>query len=279
MMRSFNLINSKGHRYNLNDLDFFLYDVSELGFKKNAKIIKAGNVFKAYNKSVDQPKPKGTIRFKEPDSYKKYYEFTRFATSEPLILEYIPGETQTAYRLDCYISSIEKREIEGNGLHCEIQFGALSFWYKVYSMEAGTDTRDGKIYDYTYPFRYSDRAAGTVALDVDSNMESPTIISIHGPCVNPTWNHYVNNVLVSSGICYVDIPADRILVIDSAHTPFQITEQDEYGNVIFDRYELSDLSTERFIFLQNGRNRISVAHDGAMVPRLKVEARVLYETV
>ena len=256
-----------------------MYDPDDLGYKKSNKIIKAGNVFKSYQESISQPTPTGTIRFKNPDAYQKYYEFMRFATVEPLILEYTPGDSKDTFKMDCYISKIEKSEISGSGLHCEVKFGALSFWYKTYVMQVGIDVDNGKIYDYTYPFRYSDTAAGTVALDVDSSMESPTIISIFGPVENPVWNHYVNNILVDSGLCNVEVVQGHVLVIDCASVPFQITEQDMLGNVIYDRYPLSDMSTERFIFLHNGHNRLSVAHDGAMIPRLKVEARVLYETV
>lgn len=279
MIRQFRLVNAKGNTYNLNDLDFFLYDPADLGYKKSNKVLKAGNVFRPYEESVSQPTPTGTIRFKNPDAYQKYYEFMRFATIEPLILEYTPGDSDDTYRIDCYISSMDKTEISGSGLHCEVKFGALSFWYKTHVMEAGTNADTGKIYDYTYPYRYADTAPGTVALNVDSNMESPAIIYIYGPVEKPTWNHYVNNVLVSTGACDVEVIQGHVLVIDSASIPFQITEQDMLGNVIYDRYALSDMTTERFIFLQNGRNRLSIAHSGAMIPKLKVEARILYETV
>ena len=276
-MRQFKLKNAIGESYDLNDLKFFLYSPSNLGYKKNLSYMKVGHRFISTKEEVSQPSPQGTIRFKSPNAYEKYYAFVRFATKEPLQLEYCPEET--SYYLDCIIESIDKTEISSRGLHCTVNLKALGYYYREYAMEAGTDIQDGKIYDYTYPFRYADNGAGTVALDVDSNMESPTKISIYGPTTNPTWQLYVNNVLKETGECTVEIPAGRRLVIDSMTIPYSITEQDLIGNVIYDRYNLSNIETERFFFLRNGRNRISVAHDGASIPKLKVEARVLYETV
>lgn len=276
-MRQFKLTNSIGEVYNLNDLDFFLYDPDNLGYKRKASYKRVGSLFVKYKDEIDQPTPNGVLRFKNPNAYEKYYDFSRFAMKSPLRLEYTPSEE--TYYLDCYVKELEKSEIEGGGLHCKISFEAMSYYYRLYAMEAGTEPTEGKIYDYTYPFIYSDTGAGTVALDVDSSIESPIKISIYGEVVNPTWAHYVNNVLIESGCCMTTIRAGRRLVIDTTQTPFSITEQDALGNVISNKYADSDMETERFFFLQAGRNRISVAHDGANIPKLKVEAKVLYETV
>lgn len=276
-MRKFALYNCNGECYNLNDLKFFMYSPSDLGFKRDTNFIQIGSYFKPYNDNIKQPAPKGVIRFKDPDAYEKYYQFSRFISKTPLTLKYTPGST--TYCLECIISELDKKEIEGSGLHCEIKFVGLGYWYRLHSMEAGIDVEGGKIYDYTYPYTYADSGAGTVSLNVDSNMESPTVIYIYGPVINPTWKHYLNNVIVETGRCEVEIEAGHCLVIDCSGSPFSITEQDAYNHVIYDRYDESDKTTDRFVFLRAGRNRISVAQDGVTIPKLKVEARVLYETV
>jgi hypothetical protein len=276
-MRQFALINSIGQRYDLMDTDYFLYDPEGLGFKKGTKYQEVGNIFVPYLDRYKQPEPKGIIRFDNPGAYDKYYEFARFISKAPIRLEYTPADA--TYYLDCIVSELKKTELQGEGLNCEIEFNALGFYYQVTNLVSADDDTNGKVYGYTYNYQYSDVMPGTVVKDVDSMIESPCIITIYGPAINPVWRHYVNNVLIATGKCNITLLTGHNLVINTASATYSITEQDEYGNVIFDRYQDSDFSTERFFLLRNGNNRIAVAHDGVMPPKLKVETRLLYETV
>lgn len=277
-MRKFVLYNSIGESYDLNSLQNFLYDPDGLGFKRDTDFMQIGSSFLPYkNDVVKQPEPKGTIRFKNPDAYRKFYDFARFLAKAPLRLEYTPLDT--TFCLDCCVMELSKTEIGAGGLHCDIKFGAYGYYYQRESLLSSDDDTSGKVYSYTYPYTYSDVMPGMVVKEVDGSMESPVIITIYGPCVNPVWKHYLNNVLIATGRCELTLLTGHNLVIDTVSTPFSITEQDAYGNILFDRYQDSDFSTERFFLLKNGNNRIAVAHDGVMPPRLKVETRVLYETV
>ncbi len=277
-MRKFVLYNSIGESYDLNDLRNFLYEPEDLGFKRETDFMQIGSAFRPYkNDTLKQPEPKGTIRFKNPDAYQKYYDFARFISKVPLRLEYTPLD-QT-YCLDCCVMEMDKTELGPGGLHCEIKFGGYGYYYSRCSLESSDDGTTGKIYGYTYNYHYSDVMPGMVAKDIDATQESPCIITIYGPAINPVWKHYLNNVLIATGKCNQILLTGHNLVIDTVSTPYSITEQDDLGNVIFDRYQDADFSTERFFLLRNGNNRIAVSHDGVMPPRLKVEVRSLYETV
>lgn len=276
-MRKFRLINSIGEAYDLNDPDFYLYNPSSLGFKKQINFKKIGHSFQEISEMVAQPEPTGIIRFRNPDAYDKYYSFLRFAAKMPLRLEYTPAAT--TYHLDCYIKEIGKTELEGDGLHNAISLIGLGYYYRFYEQESGVYPDDGKIYNYEYSYTYRDHGSGTLGLDVDSDMDSPIKISIYGPVTNPVWKHYINNVLVEIGSATLVIPQNRRLVIDTTTIPYTITEQDMIGNIKYDRYADADFETDRFFFLKEGNNRISVSQGGVMVPKLKIEGKILYESV
>ena len=136
-----------------------------------------------------------------------------------------------------------------------------------------------KTYGYIYDYVYGDFVADTVAIDSDSVTASPCRISIFGPCTQPTWRHYVDGVQVATGYYNGTIPQNHKLVIDTTSSPYSIQEEDIAGNLIADRYELCDFSTERFFFLEYGQNTISVGHGDVDSIRLMVEGYIFYETV
>lgn len=277
-MRKFKLKNAIGQEYDLNDLDFFLYNPDQLGFKVGTKYERIGVNYHPYEESIEQPKPKGTIRFKKPGAYEKYDEFARFIRRKPLTLEYTPDST--TFKLDCEVYELKKSEIKTLGLSSDIVFAGLGKWYKEVVVQTSEDTEgDGKTYPYTYDYVYSNSARGTVTLESDTNEESPAKITIFGPVVNPTWNQYLNGKKIASGKVNATIPAGHKLVVNATKFPFSMTEQNMQGQVIHDRYGDSDWSTERFMFIQSGTNRITIGHDGANYPNLLVEVKLEYATV
>jgi hypothetical protein len=56
-------------------------------------------------------------------------------------------------------------------------------------------------------------------------------------------------------------------------------ELDMSNNLVRDYYQLSDFSTERFIRLQPGKNRITVTHSGGNVIAVGIEGQIEYATV
>ena len=277
-MRHFALINNKGQRYDLNEMDFFLYSPSGMGFSRATSYRQIGTTWSMYNDCYAQEARQGYIRFKEPHSYQKYFDFLVFAQQTPLQYEYTP-ENKTFY-MDCVIGVIDKTEISGEGLKCQIQLTPLSLFYQKYFAEsADGEAGGGKTYNYSYPYIYSSAAQGTVAVESDAADDSPCKVAIFGPLVNPVWYHYVNNKQVEQGRMVGEVIAEHKLVIDTTTMPYSITEQDMLGNVIYNRYEDCDFSTERFFFLKFGHNRISVGQSGVNIPHLVVEGRLQYASV
>ena len=89
----------------------------------------------------------------------------------------------------------------------------------------------------------------------------------------------MNNELYATGAYNGTITGDHKLVIDTTTMPYSITERGISGDVIANRYQACDFTTERFIILKHGTNRISLLHDGLGAVNMMVEAKISYETV
>lgn len=277
-MRTFTLLDKDGVSYNLTEkTTAFFYDVEGLGYTRDVEYQRIGDRFESVRDSLAQGIIEGVIRFRQPDAYQKYFAFVQFCQNTPLRLVYTP--LTTPYYRDGTVTSISKTEGSDGMLSCTVKFSAASPFYKVlYEYNPGVIT-GGKEYTYEYDYVYSNSIAGTVVLQSDSYLNCPTKITIYGYAVNPAWRHYVNNVLVSTGKINATIEAGHKVVIDTTTTPYSIKQFDMSNALISDLYQLSDFSTGRFVTLQNGRNAVSVAHDGSNLLQLGVEARIEYASV
>ena len=133
--------------------------------------------------------------------------------------------------------------------------------------------------DVEIPFTAKEVSDNTLVIESNSYEDSPCRISMFGPCINPVWKHYVNNVLYATGRYEGTIPSDNRLVIDATEIPYSITERGASGAIVADRYQQCDFNTERFFHLQHGSNRISVSHEGLNAVPMIVEGKISYETV
>lgn len=219
-----------------------------------------------------------TYFFGGKDAYVNYRDFSRFVRAVPLILLYQVGET---YRIPVRLTELGKSELiqGGVGLDCDVTFTATGLIYKNVSAYSGTVAFGGKIYPYKYDYTYADVTQNTLVIDSDSYEDSPCKVTICGPCINPIWKHYVDNVLYETGRYEGIIPDGNKLVIDTTQIPYSITERGASDAIVADRYQMCDFTTERFFHLQHGSNRISVGHDGLNMLYVMVEGRISYETI
>ena len=115
------------------------------------------------------------------------------------------------------------------------------------------------------------------------NSNGPSRLVINGPMVNPLWTHYVDGVAVSTGRVDDTIPAGMQLVVDNISIPGRIYKQTISGSGIVDIYDKSDFSTERFVSIRPGRNKIIVRDqsDNYGTPKVGIEweGHVQYESV
>lgn len=273
MIRHFLLVNGDGNTYDLNNENSFLQNPDELGMEVDTEYEQVGYVFVETTEKIKQKTPKGEIVFA---GYEEYYEFARFIDKKPLCLKYtIPVGT---FCMDVKVKKISKSEIEDAGLVCEIEFEAYGTFYKEVTVR-NVNEYAGKVYSYTYPYEYSDFQSGVVEIETDSVYESPAKITIWGPCKNPGWAHLVNGENVCKGKLNLEIPDGNKLIVDTTQVPWSIREYDANNNFVADRYEYSDFSTERFVLLRKGKNKLVFSNEGIKALKIAVEAKLLYGAV
>ncbi len=275
-MRQFYLINGNGARYSLTDVEHWLYKPDNLGAKFSSKYTQLGGNFIRTSRITKPDDIKGTILFTGKNQYDDYTEFVKFLAVEPLTLVYI---TNDEYRVSVDVKSLDKGEIQNGILKCEIRFKRLSRWYKAVSIINQKPEGSGKLYNYRYSFKYVEYEPQTVTIESDSGYDCPTRITIFGPATNPNWKQYLNGDVVATGKVNASVREGRRIVIDCMTIPYSIKEFDNANNVKSDLYQYSDFTTQRFINLGFGKNRITVEHDGTNVLDLAVESRIEYETV
>lgn len=277
-MRTFTLTNAKGQTYDLNSSNNLFHTPTGLGFTDSTSFVELGRIYEPLEQKFEQAVIKGKVFFSRPSAYEKYYDFTRFLQSTPLVLSYTADET---FYMKVRAQSISKSELEmgGIGLECEIQLVGLTRWYKTVTVYNSGDISGGKTYSYTYPYSYTSDVAMSVVINSDSYNESGCKLAIYGPVTNPTWIHYLNSEQMETGYYEGTIPINHKLVIDSTGAIPTIQELDMSNTLVADRYSQCDFSTERFIYLGYGKNRISVSATSATMVPVSVEAMIEYETV
>lgn len=274
-MREFYLLNGSGQMYSLMDVKHWLYEPTKLGAKFQSKYEQIDSDFIRTERIAKPDDITGKVMFTS-NQYGEYFNFMEFLAVEPLTLMY---RSNAMYKVSVDLKEIEKSEIEDGRLLCELKLKRLSRWYKEITIYNDGNVDIGKTYDHTYPFTYTDMEPETAIIQSDSGYNSPTKITIFGPCINPEWVQYLNNEVISSGKINATIRSGRKAVIDCTKIPYSIKELDSDNLVTNDLYQLSDFETQRFVFCKFGKNRIVVDHEGTNTLRIAVEARIEYETV
>ena len=272
-MRSFILKNELGFEWDLNDSDSFFHEVEGFGFEKKTTYELIGMRYIPVEDYSKQKAPKGKIRF---SGYQKYEEFALFAQNSPFILKYT---SNSEICINVNIDKLKKSEIEDGGLICDIEFASLSPYYIEVTQLLSPD---GAVSVYPCPYDtsvYSDNASGTISIESNSKFDSPLKFTVIGPCTNPVWTHYVNSVVNTTGKVNCSIPAGHRLVVDASIIPYSIKEFDSMNNLITDQYQNSDFSTERFVMLKKGINKISFAHEGSEDLNVVAEGVIYYDTL
>lgn len=280
-MRTHSLINGVGQEFNLTDSKLIFHTTTGYGFERDDQVRRIGS---RWIRVTKEPKPlpiSGVITFYGENPYGQYKEFVQFSSIDPLVLCYTPE--QTMYKKDVYISSLGKGEINKyGGLDVQIEFSPLTPWYREITVYTGDDNAVGR--GFTFPVRWPViwRSTESMIAEVisDSFMDSPCRITIEGPIKDPKWRHYVNGNYEARGDIDYEIAEGNNLVIDTISIPSQIFITDKKGNQIANVYQHANFGTERFIYLKNGKNTISLsARESAEKVPIKVEARLYYESV
>ena len=220
-MRTFRLYDNDGNRYNVTSKDhLFFYKIDGLGFTQEAEFQRIEDRYALLNNHIAQNKITGIIRFWQPQAELQYFNFAQFCQNQPIMMDY--NNNYGTYSRRGLITKIERSDGNGNRLEIKIEFTAETPRFKTVSEYNEGTIVGGKVYDYTYDYTYSDSVVNTVSIDSDSYQSSPVRLVIFGEAVNPTWRHYLNNVLVSTGKVNGTVLANHRLIIDTTTIPYGI---------------------------------------------------------
>lgn len=277
-MRTFRLYDNDGNRYNLTSKDnLFFFNIDGLGFSQNAEFQRIEDRYALLNSYINQNKITGTIKFWQPQAELNYFNFAQFCQNQPIMMDY--NNNYGTYSRRGIITKIERSDGNGNPLEIKVEFTAETPWFKTVSEYNSGTIIGGKVYDYTYDYTYSDSVINTVSIDSDSYQSSPVRLVIFGQAVNPTWRHYLNNVLVATGKVNGTVLANHRLIIDTTTIPYSIRQVDALGNQISDMYQQSDFSTSRFVRFGHGTNTVTFSADNTNILNVGVEAEIEYATI
>lgn len=274
-MRKFSIVNAKGKKFDLMRKDAFFSEPSGLGTKAKNTYTAVGTSYINTKASVEQKKPSGIMNFK---GYEQYDEFMNVIKYRPLTFVYEPSEGKVL-NMDCDSYEISKEEInhKTNRLECKIKFYGTSTWYRKLQVLRSKSFNTGKKYSYTYPYIYTEAAAGAITIVNESNLEAYSKIIITGPAENPSWTLVKAGEVITDGKMNLSLKAGEKLIVNSDPANLEIVIRDNNDQIIKDVYEKSDFSTERFIYPPPGESRLSFVHESANEIKIWLEVREFVE--
>lgn len=284
-MRKVRLMNSRGEYFDITNTVTFYHSLGGYGFSRDLATRKVGNRWVLFKKTYKQEPITGKMVFPGEFPYRDYQKFAKFCDAEYLQLLYTPMDQE--YKRDVILTKLDKTEINKNGyLECPIEFTPLTLWYipLVYSVNPTTSEFKGWTWDgtngaMTWGTYWGSDETGSVTIKSDSDELSPCRITINGPITNPQWYHFVNGEKVADGKVNVSVASGNKLVIDTIDYPASIKVLNANGEEIMDAYQSADFSTDRFIELRHGTNKIVVSGNESTIAGYKVEGAILYGTV
>ena len=279
MERKLTITNEKGKTLDLMNERNLLAEVSNLGFEFANEYQTIGSNFLLTNSKINQNKISGTMYFKGKDPYQDYYDLVKDFTNQNLILTY---NTVKTFKLSCRMTATTKKENTNDYRKADVTFIPNGIWFTEVGQSVtpniSGETDDDKKYPYTYPYTYGTNQE--VEIESDTRIPSPAKITIYGPANNPRWSQFVNGKRTASGRMYnLTITESQRIVIDATNPENSIELQSLNGEKIEDVYRFSDFSTERFIYMREGINRIVINDAAGHDLTYTVEAKIKYESV
>ncbi len=235
MVRKFELLNEKGQRFSLMDIEnyCFLSEPSGLGYSYSTEYEQLNYTFIENIRRIEQEQISGTVNFLNYDNYKKFVDFIEEA--ENLKFAYtIPFKNgEKEYLKDINIQGLTKTQIQQNGVLSEsITFDCLSLWYEettaVYTIEAQSDEIR---WDFPWDSKFADYDTRNLQYINKGHVEAPILVEISGHVLNPKIELYVEGELYQTVSFNVDIAEYEKLLYGTKENDFYISRQKTDGTI------------------------------------------------
>lgn len=204
-----------------------------MGYSYTTEYEQLGNTFVTNLRKFEQGQISGTVNFLSYDNYKNLVDFIE--ASESLKFSYkIPFQNgQKEYFKDIQIQSITKTQKQTNGILSEtITFDCLSLWYEENTFIHNMSQQEGVIsWDFKWDSKFADFTTRSLQFINNGHIESPILIEIDGPVVNPKIELYVEGELYQELPFTVEIEEYEKLLYGTQEGNFYLNRQKTDGTL------------------------------------------------
>lgn len=235
MVREFKLLNEKGQKYSLMDIENYclLTGPSGLGYSYNTEYEQIGHTFISSLRMIQQGAINGTLNFKSYENYKSFVDFVENSETLRFVYEVPIKGTLKQYLKDIQIQSLGKTEMQPNGIISEtVVFDCLSLWYEenttIYKIEPQTDEMR---WNFRWDSRFREYNIRRLIYKNQGHIEAPVLIEIDGLAKNIIIELYIKKVLYQQVTINATISENEKLLYSSTENDFYIRKINSDGKV------------------------------------------------
>ena len=252
-------------------IDFMLYP-SGLGFEQEISVVEGDTLDYVLNQTIKKKNIKLTILFKGEFAYARYKDFSnrfsRYNDLEKYRIRFSFELNGVRRYVEVSIVALEPQGRDGRFVSANLTLQPLSPFYEdVYSSSIITDSQNGKIYPYKYPYSYGG-GSFTDENVIENNFikDIPLRITLKGPMTTPyasisyaTDNEEVGETYGSVRFeASVSLLENESIVIDAFTNRIYKESLGAAGiKIQTDLFDLVDKRYQSFLFAKPGNSKIS----------------------
>ena len=252
MIRKIYLENPSGNRFYFDYRSgCLIHQVTGLGFSQEMTYLKYDTFYDRVAQTQGLTEIQATITFLK--GYPAYTEFMNYLKlGEKELKLYYEADDSAFCFVD--IKSISKQELIAGTLQSQIVFQKLSLWLKsqMYTVNVNEDSV-GKVYPYSYPYRYSAFFEGRIQIINRGVRKAPLLIEIFGAVNDPEIIiRKSNNIITMLRLFHNQLNGEIHI---SAIPNKQYIRQKDNGEVI-SIYGSQDFTCDNFLFVEPGEYEV-----------------------
>lgn len=271
-VREFNLINEKGQKFSLMDIENFslLTDPDGLGYTYSNSYTKVGEVFINNLKVQEQTQISGICNFLYYENYTNLVNFIE--SSKSLRLNYkvpLKDGSQKEYFKNIEIQSLGKTEKDQTGvLSCPITFDMISLWYEEKEYTYDMSAEDNEVrWDFRWGSRFANYNSRKLEFNNTGHTLAPIYLEIDGAISNPEIivTDSNDNVLFDL-LIEIEIEQYEKFIYSSVDGDLRIAKQNidgTYENLFKQAY--IDITKNNIFKLPLGSSNITIQADDEIV--------------
>ena len=235
MVREFNLINEKGQKYSLMDIENYclLTEPNGLGYSYVAEYEQLGNTFIENFRRIEQGVVNGTVNFLNYDNYRKLVDFIEGSENLKFAYKLPFKDGEKEYLKDVNIKGLTKTEKQTDGVIKEsITFDCLTLWYEETTAIYKIEPKENEIrWDFEWDSRFADYDTRNLNYINQGHVEAPILVEIDGHVINPKIQLYVEGQLYQEVSFNVEILEYEKLLYGTKENDFYIAKENTDGTI------------------------------------------------